>query len=70
MNINKAVDKAFETKSLKEIADAPVEALSGVTAADAQALKTALGITTVRQLGTNKFFLWAQAIVALSEQSD
>lgn len=70
MNINKAVDKAFETKSLKEIADAPVEALSGVTAADAQALKAALGITTVRQLGTNKFFLWAQAIVALSEQSD
>ena len=70
MNINKAVDKAFETKSLKEIADAPVDALSGIFAADAQALKTAFGITTVRQLGTNKFFLWAQAIVALSEQGD
>ena len=26
LNINKAVDKAFETKSLKEIADAPVDA--------------------------------------------
>jgi hypothetical protein len=68
MNINKAVDKAFETQSLKAIADAPVEALSGVTAADAQALKSALGISTVRQLGTNKFFLWAQAIVALADQ--
>jgi len=68
MNINKAVDKDYETKSLKAIADSPVDALSGVTAADAQALKSALGISTVRQLGTNKFFLWAQAIVALADQ--
>ena len=29
LNINKAVDKAFESKSLKEIADAPVDALEG-----------------------------------------
>ncbi len=68
MNINKAVDKDYEIKSLKAIADAPVDTLSGITAADAQALKSALGITTVRQLGTNKFFLWAQAIVALADQ--
>ena len=38
MNINKAVDKAFESKSLKEIADAPLDALEGVSAGDAELL--------------------------------
>ena len=31
MNINKAVDKAYEKKTFKEIADAPVDALQGVS---------------------------------------
>ena len=34
MNINNAVDKSYETKSLKEIADAP-KALEGKTELDA-----------------------------------
>jgi hypothetical protein len=33
MNINKAVDKDYESKSLKEIAAAPIDALEGVSAA-------------------------------------
>jgi len=70
MNIDKAVDKAFETKSLKEIADAPVDALQGVSAGDAELLSKAFGIKTVRDLGTNKFFLWAQAIAALADRED
>ena len=32
LNINQAADKAFASKSLKEIADAPVDALEGVSA--------------------------------------
>jgi hypothetical protein len=70
MNINKAVDKAFETKTLKEIANAPVDALEGVSAGDAELLAKAFGIKTVRDLGSNKFFLMAQAITALSEKED
>lgn len=68
MNINNAVDKAFETKSLKEIAAAPVDALQGVSAGDADLLAKAFGIKTVRDLGTCKFFLWAQAIVTLADR--
>ncbi len=70
MNINKALDKAFETKSLKEIAGAPVDALEGVSAGDAELLAKAFGIKTIADLGTNKFFLTAQAIVALSGKEE
>ena len=70
MNINKAVDKAFETKTLKEIANAPVDALEGVSAGDAELLAKAFNIKTISDLGTNKFFLWAQAIVALAEREE
>ncbi len=70
MNINKAVDKAYETKSLKEIADAPVDALEGVSASDAELLAKAFGIKTIRDLGSNKFFLVAQAITALAAKEE
>ena len=70
MNINNAVDKAYETKTLKEIADAPVDALEGVSAGDAEHLAKAFNIKTVRDLGTNKYFLWAQAIVALAAREE
>ncbi len=70
MNINKAVDKAYETKSLKEIADAPVDALEGVSAGDAELLGKAFGIKTIRDLGTNKYFLRAQAITLLASTEE
>jgi hypothetical protein len=43
------------------------EALQGVSESDAAKLKEAFNITTVRDLGTNKFFLWAQAVAKLAE---
>ncbi len=61
------VDKAFETVSMNELADAPVDALQGVSAGDAEHLQAAFNIKTVRDLGTNKYFLWAQAIAKLAE---
>lgn len=70
MNLNKALDKAYEGKSLKEVLDAPVDALSGVSAADAQKLLDAFGIKTVRDLGSNKYFLRAQAIAALESSEE
>lgn len=60
-------DKSFEDKSLEELAQAPVSALQGLSDSDAQKLQEALNIRTVKDLGTNKFFLWAQAVAKLAE---
>ncbi|MDQ2756004.1 MAG: hypothetical protein M3Y71_05505 [Actinomycetota bacterium] len=60
-------DKAFQTASVSELADAPVDALLGVSPGDAEHLKAAFNIKTVRDLGTNKYFLWAQAVAKLAE---
>lgn len=65
--IDDKVDKAYEGKSLSEIADAPVDALQGVSEGDAKHLKEAFNIKTVRDLGTNKYFLWAQSIAKIAE---
>ncbi|MEV4643851.1 hypothetical protein [Saccharopolyspora sp. NPDC049357] len=61
------LDKAYEGKSVAELADAPVAALQGVSDSDAEHLKSAFGVKTVRDLGTNKYFLWAQSIAKLAE---
>ncbi len=60
-------DKAYESKPLTELASAPVAALQGVSDSDAEHLKAAFNIKTVKDLGTNKFFLWAQAVAKLAE---
>lgn len=70
MNINKAVDKTFETKSLKEIADSPVHALQGLSAGDANLLKEAFNVKTVRDLANLKYVRWAQAIVNLADTEE
>ena len=62
-----ALDKAYEDKSLKDILDASPSALAGVTEEDAAALEKAFNIKTIRQLGSNKFFAVAAALVALEE---
>jgi hypothetical protein len=64
--LDKALDKAWEGKSLADILDAPVSALAGVTDADAEHLKAAFNIKTVRDLGSNKYFAVAGVLVALS----
>lgn len=65
VDLAKSLDKAYEEKSLKEILDASPAALAGVTDQDAELLQQAFNIKTVRQLGSNKFFAVAQALVAL-----
>jgi hypothetical protein len=70
MGLDKALDKAYEGKSLDELLDAPVAALAGVSDGDAEHLAAAFGIKTVRDLGKNKYFSLAQALVALSAHSD
>lgn len=64
--LDKALDKAYEGNSLEELLDAPVAALAGVSDGDAEHLAAAFGIRTVRDLGTNKYFVLAQALAALA----
>ena len=60
------LDKAFEVKSFEELADAPVDAIAGISKGDAEALTKALGIKTIRQLADNKYVRIAQALVTLA----
>ena len=66
-DISKILDKAYENKDFSELITAPVSALQGVSEGDAQHLKDAFGIDTIRELATNKFVLWAQAINVLAK---
>ncbi|CAA9215589.1 MAG: hypothetical protein AVDCRST_MAG41-170 [uncultured Corynebacteriales bacterium] len=66
-DMDSLLDKAYEKKSLQEILDAPVSALSGVSEDDAEALKKAFNVKTVHDLGRNKYFKAAHALVALKE---
>ena len=65
VDLAKSLDKAYEDKALKDILDASPAALAGVTDADAKHLEDAFGIKTVRQLGANKYFAVAAALVAV-----
>ena len=66
-DITKHVDKQYEGMSFEELADAPVDALQGVSAGDAELLEKAFKIKTIRDLAENKYFRWAQGIVHLSK---
>ncbi len=66
-DIAKFLDKAYEGMEFSELANAPVAALQGVSDGDAEHLKAAFGIDTIRDLATNKFVLWAQAINVLGK---
>lgn len=66
-DITKFFDKQYEQQEFSALADAPVEAISGVSASDAAALKTAFNIKTVRDLAENKYVKIAQAVVNLSK---
>lgn len=68
--LSKALDKAYEDKPVPELLDAPVAALAGVSDGDAEKLQAAFGIKTVRDLGTNKYFRFAESLVRLAEHHD
>jgi len=66
-NLAQVLDKAWEDKSLTEVLAAPVDALQGVSAGDAEALRSAFNVRTVGDLGRNKFFRAAQALALLGD---
>ena len=66
MNIRKAVDKSYENKTLRELVEAPVSALEGISERQAQLLGE-LGVRTIRDLGEWKFAARAHAIAELAK---
>ena len=67
--IVKFYDKAYEDKTILELVEAPVSAISGVSEADAEDLKKAFNIETVEDLASNDYVLLAQAIALFSDAS-
>ena len=65
-DIAKFVDKAHEGKEFTDLAELPIDALQGVSAADAAAIQKAFGVKTIRQLAEHKFVRAAQAITMLA----
>ena len=65
-DISQFFDKQYEQQEFNDLAEAPVAAIQGLSEGDADALKQALNINTVRDLAENKFVRIAQAVVALS----
>ncbi len=64
VDLTKALDKSYESKSLDEVLAAPPSALAGLTEKHDELLK-GLGIDTVAELGSNKYFALAGVLVAL-----
>ena len=69
IDLDKILDKAYEAGDFAKLADAPVAALAGVSDADADALKQAFNIKTIGDLGRNKYFRAAAALVDLANAS-
>lgn len=67
MNIQAIVDTSFYSKSFRELAEAPVSALRGVSVSDARALSLAFGVNTIGELARLDFIKWATAIQTLAE---
>ena len=65
--IIKFYDKAYEKKTLIELLDSPVDAISGVSGPDAEKLGKAFNIKTVADLATNEYVRLAQAVTNFTE---
>ena len=64
--IKLVIDKKYEELSLKELVNAPVSAISGISESDVELLKKAFGIDTIKELAENKYVKIAQTIVAMA----
>ena len=70
MNIDKFVIKSFESMSLKELTNAPIHAIAGISENGAKLLNEALpnvNLKTISDLAKLKYVRWAQAICTLAE---
>jgi hypothetical protein len=68
MNIETIVDDKFKTKCFRELVEAPISALRGVSTADARAMSVAFGVNTIGELADLRFVKWANAIKTLADE--
>lgn len=68
MNINTVVDSEFAGKCFRDICNAPLSALRGLSPKDAKALHQAFGITTIGELAELRFVKWATALKILAAE--
>lgn len=68
MNIETIVDDKFKTKCFRELVEAPISALRGVSSADARAMSVAFGVNTIGELADLRFVKWANAIKTLADE--
>ncbi len=68
MNIESIVDEQFTAKCFRELVEAPISALRGVSQSDARALSKAFGVNTIGELADLRFVKWANAIKTLAEE--
>jgi uncharacterized protein (DUF433 family) len=66
VDVAELLDEAYTKNGSAALADLPIDALQGVSLADAEAIRKAFGIETIRQLAEHKVIRAAQAITALS----
>lgn len=66
LNINKAVDKKYETKSFKELSKMPPGVLQGLAEGKADEALKSLKIYTIEDLGTWKYYKAARTISTLA----
>ena len=52
---------------LKELVNAPVSAIQGVSAGDEELLKKAFNVKTISDFANLKYVKWAQAICTLAD---
>jgi predicted flap endonuclease-1-like 5' DNA nuclease len=69
MNIDRGLDKEFETKSFKELIDQPVHILQGITPKAGETLAS-LGVKTVQDLASFKYCQWAESIAVAAKFED
>lgn len=62
MNIDTIVNHAYQGKCFRDLADAPLSALCGISDEQARALEQAFGVSTIGQFAELKFVRYVNAI--------
>lgn len=70
MNLNFAIIKDYQDKSFKELKDAPINALKGVSENDAKLLQDAFQIKTIGDFANLKYVQWTQSISTLADTEE
>jgi hypothetical protein len=64
------LDKEFQSEDFIELADKPVHAIQGISKGDAELLRQAFNIKTIKDLAENKYLSIAQTTLALAALVD